>query len=259
MIHVLENFRRINRDSALRLVKEELKKLTQGLSVNIDMVDLDNHGWACLDFSGADSEVLTETIRRRYGIATTDISKLERGEVTRGIVVDSSSFGYGIYVDICLRSSNRMDALFPLHSMRSQLVDGMKLPGRTISKRYCLQEGFPLEVRVTNVNVDSRKVEVELSDRQVSYFKDWNRFPFDRVILIGCSIDALKEAVDLASLRRDVAGIESQSLTAHVLLCKLGTDAPGVIPQIGPRLKGVSIYAFQPRAKWIRSPTTDER
>ena len=255
MINLLENFRRINRDVALKIFKEAFANLTTDLSVNLQSVDFDNRGWVYADFSGVDSEVLTEILKRKYGVASTDITKLERGTITRGVIVDST-VGYGIYVDICLRSSNQMDALYPLHAMRSQLADGTKVSVRQISKRFCLQESFPLEVRVTNVNVNSRKVDVELSDKQASYFKNWDRFPFDRVILMGCSKNALKEAVDLAGLRRDIADIESLSLTVHVLLCKLGTDAPGVISGIGRHLKGVRAYAFQPRTRWIEGSAT---
>jgi len=246
MILLLENFRRINRDMALKLLREELEKLGKDLSVNLTNLGIDKHGWGYVELSGSDSDVLTEIIRRKFGIATTDLAKLERGDVVRGVVANST-VGYGIYVDICLGSSNQTDALYPLHAMRSQLADGIKVSARQICRRYCLQEDIPIEIRVNHVDVVSRKVDVELSDRQVSYFKDWIRFPFDRVVLIGCSRDAVEQAVDLTGLRRDIAAIESISLTVHVLICKLGTDAPGVIPRMGPHLRGVSAQAFQPR------------
>lgn len=245
MIYLLENFRRINRDGALRIFREEFEKLTKDLSVDLHNIGFDKYGWVYVDFSGADSEVLAEIFKRKYGIAKTDISELKEGDNIRGIVVDST-VGYGIYVDICLRSSSQTDALYPLHAMRSQLADGEKVSVREISKRFCLQEGFPIEVRVTGIDMGSRKIDVELSDRQVSYFNDWIRFPFDRVILIGCSRGDLEDTVERSGLRRDIADIESPSLTAHALICKLGTDAPGVISSIGPHLKGISARAFQP-------------
>jgi hypothetical protein len=252
MIRVLQNLRSIKRDVALRLLREDVERLGRDLSMRIEKVDLDEQGWALLEFSGADSEILTEIVRKEYGIAPSDISELERSDIIRGIVV-SSTIGYGIYLDIGLRSSNGMDALYRLHSMRSQLADGATVPARQIAKRFCLQEGFPLEVRVTNVDTASRKVDIELSDRQVSYFKDWERFPFDRVILIGCSKSVLKETIDLTGLKRDLADVETLSLTTHVLLCKLGTDAPGIIAKIGRRLMGVRAYAFQPRVRWLET------
>lgn len=250
MIHVLQSFHGIKKDAALKIFREDLMNLIKNLSVNLESIGIDDRGWGYIDFSGADSEVLTEIIRGKYGIAPIDITELGVGDVTRGIVVDST-VGYGIYIDIGLRSSGQKDALYPLHAIRSQLADGEKLPLRQISKHFCFQEGFPLEVRVTDVNIESRKIEVELSDRQVSYFKDWTRFPFDRVILTGCSKNDLEEALDLSDLRRDIADVESISLTTHVLICKLGTDAPGVISRIGSHLRGVKAWAFQPRTPWM--------
>ncbi len=249
MIYLLENFRRINKDVALRIFTEEFKNLTKDLSVNLDNIGFDRYGWVYVDFSGADSELLTEIFKRKCGIANTNISALNKEEIIRGIVVDST-VGYGIYVDVCLRSSSQTDALYPLHVMRSQLAYGEKVPARQISKHFCLEEGFPLEVRVTNIDKGSRKIDVELSDRQVSYFNDWIRFPFDRVILIGCSRSDLENTVERSGLRRDIANIESLSLTTQVLICKLGTQAPGVISSIGPHLKGINARAFQPGISW---------
>jgi hypothetical protein len=255
MIHVLESFHGIRKDTALKIFREDLMNVMKGLSVDLESIGIDDRGWGYTDFSGADSEVLKEIIRRRYGIAQIDITRLEVGDITRGIIVNST-VGYGIYIDIGLRSSKQMDALYPLHAVRSQLADGEKLPLRQISKRFCLQEGFPLEVRVTGVNIEPGRIDVELSDREVSYFKDWTRFPFDRVILIGCSKNDLERAIDLSELRRDIADVDSISLTTHVLLCKLGTDAPGVISRIGLHLRGVGASAFQPRRSGIGKQRT---
>lgn len=246
MIHILENLHRVGGERAIDLAKEEFASLGAGLSINVDSVGLDERGWVHANFSGSDAEVFTEIVRRRYGIASRDLGALQKGDLIRGIVVDSN-VGYGLYVDICLRSSKRMDALYPLHAMRSQLVEGNKLSVREISKRFCLRGGFPLKTRLTNVDVAAEKVDVELCDEQAAYFKNWERFPFDRVVLIGCSKAVLTNAIDLARLRRDIADIESLGLAVHVLVCKLGTDAPGTISRIGRYLRGVNAYAFQPR------------
>ena len=246
MIHILENLHRVGGGTAIELVKEEFASLKTGLSVNIESVGLDERGWVHADFSGPDAEVLTEIVARTYGIASKDLNSLQKGDLTRGVIVDST-VGYGVYVDICLRSSKKTDALYPLHVMRSQLVEGNKLSVREISKRFSLHGGFPLKTRVTNVDSIAQKVDIELSDEQAAYFKNWERFPFDRVVLIGCSKTILKNAVESANLRRDIADIESLGLAVHVLTCKLGTDAPGIIPRIGRFLRGVNAYAFQPR------------
>ncbi len=97
MICLLENFRRIDREAGFRLFREEFADITKNLSVKLEKLDIDDRGWIHVDFSGIDSEILTEIAKRKYGIAPTDITKLERGDIIRGIIVDST-VGYGIYI-----------------------------------------------------------------------------------------------------------------------------------------------------------------
>lgn len=67
-----------------------------------------------------------------------------------------------------------------------------------------------------------------------------------RIIAIGGSHDRLSEAVRLAKADRDIIQIEELSFTTNSLVCKLGTDAPGIIAKIGRHLSEFKLCAFLP-------------
>jgi hypothetical protein len=50
----------------------------------------------------------------------------------------------------------------------------------------------------------------------------------------------------LSKVERDVIELEELAMTAHCLVCKLGTDAPGVIAKIGRYISNFKLHAFLP-------------
>jgi hypothetical protein len=50
----------------------------------------------------------------------------------------------------------------------------------------------------------------------------------------------------LSKADRDIIQIEELSFTANSLVCKLGTDAPGIIARIGRFVSEFRLYAFLP-------------
>jgi hypothetical protein len=51
----------------------------------------------------------------------------------------------------------------------------------------------------------------------------------------------------MAESSRDIAKIEQLGMFEQVIVCKLGTDAAGLIPKIGRNLKRMALSIFSPR------------
>jgi len=202
-----------------------------------------------LEISGDDEEAFCEIIRRRFGIAPVDLSNLEPGDICRGFIIDSGKVGYGLYIDIGVLTPKPIDGLYPLHSIRAQLVEGRQLPIRQIINIYHFYDDFPLEVRI--VRLKQGKIEVELSDRQRESITEWSALPFDRVIIYHALPDDLQSAIRSSSVERDLAKVENLSLTTHLLTCKIGTEAPGIVAKLGLHLKGSRLFSFRPE-RWAR-------
>jgi hypothetical protein len=135
--------------------------------------------------------------------------------------------------------------------MRTQLVDGEVQPLRQIARRFCLYDGLPLNVRIEGLEIAER-ISLALTERQESFFKDWEKYPFDRVVVIGEPAGRVEAALRKVDLDKDIVGVERLSLASSILTCKLGTEAPGVISKLGPNLASARLYPFIPRIRTKR-------
>ena len=247
---ILEKLRKSDLPKGLRHLNDLLKDLALGLRVRHRIVGLTERGLIKLEIGGDDEEAFREVIQRRYGIAPVDLSNLESSDICRGFIIDSGKVGYGLYVDAGILKPKPIDGLYPLHSIRAQLTEGQQLPIRQIIDKYCFYDDFPLEVRI--VKLKEGKVEVELSDRQRESMAEWSALPFDRVIIYHALPHDLQSAIRSSSVERDLARVESLSLTTHLLTCKIGTQAPGIVAKLGSHLKGSRLFSFRPE-RWARS------
>lgn len=202
-------------------------------------------GWLEVGASGEDAEAFLNLLMERFGRALVDGSKVEKWDLVRGSVIGAGRVGFGVYVDLGVFEPVARDGLYPLHRMRAQLADGVSKSCRVIIEENGLMDGFPVKVRVTGV--ERERVSLELSDETRELFLAWWRLPFDRVVAVGASREEVVSVVRAAGLQYDVIGIEPMSLFSQCLVCKMGTDAPGVIARVGRLLKGVRLAAYRAR------------
>jgi hypothetical protein len=241
---ISEKIHGVKAEEAVDSLYQSLKEAASQLSVDFKVLGLTGRGWVELEISGVDEEVFFELIKRKFGLAPTSLENLSAGSILQGFITEAGE--NGLYIDIGVTSPATMDAVYPLRVIQAQLADGKPLSLRKIVKRYCLYEGFPVEVRVRAIDVEESKVEVELSDEQAFYFRDWRLLPFERIIALGALQNQVQSAVRSSGVERDIILVENLSLTAHVLTCKIGTNAPGIIVKLGPRLKRTRLFAFTP-------------
>ncbi|MBS7623609.1 DUF2110 family protein [Candidatus Bathyarchaeota archaeon] len=235
------------RQESLMEFEREAKSILGDLRVQVETIG-EIGGWVSIEYDGEDSEVFTEALKNRYGAAPIQFSRLRLGDVYRGFVVGSGKVGYGLYIDIGVITPSRKDGLYPLHRMRAQLIDGESRPLREIARRFCLYEGLPLDVRVESLEADGR-ISLALTERQEAFFKGWETYPFDRVVVVGALAGGVRAAIRNTGLERDIVNVERLSLASSILTCKLGTEALGVISKLGPELAGARLYPFIPRIR----------
>jgi hypothetical protein len=222
-----------------------LSKHAEGLRVDWEIASPQQ--WLQVRARGEDAEVFLNLLRERFGEAPVLRSKVERWDVRKGFITGSGRVGFGVYVDIGILEPTRKDALYPLHRMRAQLSDGAPKSSHEILQEQGLADYFPVEVIVTELQGEN--ITVELADRTRDQLLWWNRLLFDRVIAVGIDRDYAERIVQSANLGLDVIKIETLSLLVQCLVCKLDTDAPGVIAKVGNRLRGIGLTAFRSPAK----------
>jgi hypothetical protein len=203
--------------------------------------------WLRVRARGDDADAFLNLLIEKFGEAPVHHSRVERWDVRKGFITGSGRVGFGVYVDLGINEPIRKDALYPLHRMRAQLSDGVAKSSRDILQQNALADYFPVSVTVTEL--EGEKVSVELADETRERFLWWKRLPFDRVIAIGIGREEAEKAVQSAKLGFDVIKVESLSLLVQCLVCKMDTEAPGIIARIGGRLRGVGLAAFRSPAR----------
>ncbi len=84
-----------------------------------------------------------------------------------------------------------------------------------------------------------------MAERQLKIYRKWTRSLLDRLIVLGASSSEIMEAVRRRRVSRDIVETESLGVLEHAVVCKLGTDAVGLIPKIGGRLPHASFAIFE--------------
>jgi hypothetical protein len=133
-----------------------------------------------------------------------------------------------------------------LSRLQTQLVNGEKAALSKIAKLFGLCKGLPVNVKVTNLNEKASHIDAELSSGQIETYIAWCESLLDRLLVLGSSLREIKTALQHAKLERDVIDVEPLGLLEHVLTCKLGTDAAGLIPKIGRNLNA-KFAVFNPK------------
>src|SRR5947199_1552709 len=203
--------------------------------------------WLQVRARGEDADALLNLLKQEYGVARVSRSNLEKWDGVRGFVAGAGRIGYGVYVDIGIQDPRPKDALYPLHRMRAQLVDGEPKSAREILDANALVDFVPLKMIVTGL--EDENISVELDDVARDRLVSWRKYPFDRVIVVGADRAFVENAVRTSGLQSDIVKVESLSLFVQSVLCKIGTEAPGVIAQIGNRLRGVGLKSYRTPTK----------
>ncbi|HEV2120701.1 MAG TPA: DUF2110 family protein [Candidatus Bathyarchaeia archaeon] len=210
--------------------------------------DFGNQGqWLQVRARGEDADAFLNLLKQEYGEAPVSHSSLEKWDAVRGFVAGAGRIGYGVYFDIGVQDPRPKDALYPLHRMRAQLADGEPKSAREILDANALVDFVPLQMIVTEL--EGENISVELNDQARDSLVSWRKYPFDRVIVVGADVDFVENAVRASGLESDIVAVESLSVFVQSVLCKIGTEAPGVIAKIGNRLRGVSLKSYRTHIK----------
>lgn len=251
---LLEKIHAATREEEIAELNASLKELASGLTVSFQVLGIADGGWIKLGISGPDSEIFGSMLLRRFGAAPVDLRNVMKHDVRKGLIEGVSSRGDAFLIDIGIIQPSRVYARYPLDAARGQLANGNRVQAAHIATQYCLQNGFPVEVRITELDVERTLVEAWLSDGQLAFFEELDRLPLDRIVSTGATQGQVEAALKKARAERDIISVESLALTTCLLTCKLGTDAAGMIARLGPFLGRTKLFAFIPRASRGRAP-----
>jgi hypothetical protein len=222
--------------------------LVSGLKVQLSFAGTTDRGWIQIEVSGEDKTAALSLLDREIGLAPVSLDKLKKFSVLQGKVVFSGKSEAELYVDLGVFSPKVSDAVVSGRRLCAQLADGKEVSLQGLVELFCLHDNLPLEVKIAeDVEAASKTVDAGLSEAQLSLFSGWVGCRFDRLIIFGSLFSDVERAVKLSRHSRDIIRIESLGVLEQVVLCKLGTDAVGLIPKLGRYLKSAVLVPFSPK------------
>jgi len=226
-----------------KMLEPILSSLCKGLKVSLGVVGETNRGWVEIEVSGEDETVALRYLDQKVGLAPSSVNELKKFFTIRGKIVSSGKSRNELYMDIGI-----CDAAVPLQSLQAQLADGKKLPLQRIIELFCLYDHLPFEVKIVgHVNAENERVVAVLSEAQLSQITRWIRSNVDRLIVLGALSPHVEREIKASKHCRDIIKIEQLGLLEHAIVCKLGTEAVGLIPKLGPLLPTATLAPFCPR------------
>ncbi len=233
---------------SLNAFEHVLMSLFEGLNVSLKVVNKTNRGWVQIAVSGEDETVTLNQLSEKVGIAPEYYNEVRKLSAVRGKVIFAERDGSSLYVDVGVFTPEIRDAGISLNNLQAQLADGKMIPLQQLAELFCFFENMPLRVRIID-NSDKGKeyIAAELSERQIAQFTGWIRSSLDRLIVFGVTASHLLRVVGKSNFSRDIIGVEELGILEQVLVCKLGTDAVGLIPKLGPKLPKTYFASFNPR------------
>lgn len=222
--------------------------LLTGLEVQLSFAGTTNRGWIQLHVSGADETAALSLLEQEAGLAPTSVDELKKSSVVQGKVVFPNRSNDELYVDVGVSSPITCDAAVSVKRLCAQLADGKEVPLQRLVELFCLYDNMPIEVRlVKDAPERTRVVEADLSEAQFARFSGWVGNRFDRLIVLGALFSDVERAVNLSKSFRDTIKVESLGALEQAVVCKLGTDAVGLIPRLGRYLKSAILVPFSPK------------
>ncbi len=235
------------RSFQLNLFGEFLESTLGDLDVEWKICGTTSRGWVQIAVSGEDEKIVMNYLAKEVGICPERLEDVEKFSILKGCVTALSQSKDAVHVDVGVFSPHVIDATVPLRYLHAQLVDGRKVALKRVIELFGFGENLPLTVKVLNVNGKEKLVEAMLAEKQVRLIEFWTKSLLDRLIVLGCTLNDVESALAKAQCYRDIAKIESLGFFEHAVVCKLGTDAVGLIPRIGKSLKAATFYTFKPK------------
>jgi hypothetical protein len=224
-----------------------LSELIGDLSVQAAIKGTLDRKWVQIEISGEDEAVATKLLEREIGFCPVSLEKVKKFGEFKGYVVGLDRSKEELLLDIGVVDPKTVPATVPLNHLQTHLADGKKAPLQKIAETWGICNNLPLEVKVLEVKAESSQIKAELQASQIKKFKQWKDSLLDRLIVTGASLQEVNAAVASEQLGRDVIDVEKLGTFEHALVCKLGTDATGLIGRIGRRMRKAEFTVFNPK------------
>lgn len=226
-------------------LKNEILSGIADLNVSLTSISYDEDGFVDLSLEGDDEVVAYNYLKKFYG-QSKSLEELEVNDLFKGYIISSGEVGFGIFVDIGIKTPYKIDVLVPLYTLREQLAKGKKVSVKQLISGFGLVDNFPLEISLEKISIGLKKIEGRISDAQLELFARWVDEGLDKLIVLGETEDSIIKALEQSRHDGDIIEIERIGWREYVLTCKFNTTAKGLIPEVGKKIPKAKLEIFSP-------------
>ncbi|MHA1793900.1 MAG: DUF2110 family protein [Promethearchaeota archaeon] len=229
-----------------RIFKRLIRTFKDDLSRSLEVFDIDyqvreiiiKDSWHLeISLDGEDAFAARNYINLKYGMLLNGTELKSGMLIHKAKVKEPLKMGFGIFFDIGLKERGK-DALFSLHEMRRQLINGKKAPSRKIARYFGFCEGFSYPVRVLNIN-DKGEVFINLDARFSGMMRRWIDDGMDVVFCHGDTKERLHRELKRIFKDKLPVMVDDLGLFDCTITCKKKTDGAGIVSLLGPKLSHV--------------------
>jgi hypothetical protein len=231
----------------LKQVDNFLKVIFEGLDVDTKVAGISTNKWVQVTLSGEDEAIATNLIRKEIGFCRENFEYVKKFDTLKGYIVGLGKTPDILQVDVGIFQPKIIPATIPLQHLQTVLSDGRKLALKKISELYGFCNDLPLNIKINSINRETNLLDAQLSNAQLRQFTVWQASMLDRLIVLGASSREVNKMLRYTGLNRDIIATEPLGIFEYALTCKLGTDATGLISQVGRYLKNAKFVVFNPR------------
>jgi hypothetical protein len=231
----------------LKQIDNMLKAQFEGLDVEAKVTAAAAGRWVQVSLSGEDEAVATNYVSKEFGFCPVSLENVKKYSTLKGYIANFGKSPYTLSVDVGVFQPANVYSVVPLRHLQAVLADGRKLALKKIAELFSFCNDMPINVKVTALDTEKKIVEAELATEQLARFKTWQESLLDKLIVLGSNLKEIKRMLNYTGLDRDVISIEPLGMFEYALTCKLGTDAAGLISQVGRNLRNSRFVVFNPR------------
>lgn len=232
----------------LRQLDLILEDLLGDLSVETKVLGTQAGRWVQLEVSGEDETIAIKLLEREAGgFCPVSLENIKKFATLNGYVVGLAKSASELVLDVGVFEPKPTYAAIPLSRLQASLVGKQEVSLKKLAELWGISDNLPLELKVLEVDAQNSRLEVDLQTSQVHRLTQWRDSLLDRLIVLGASKNELNTAVMQERLNRDIIDTETLGIFEHALVCKLGTDAAGLIGRIGRRLRKARFTVFNPK------------
>ncbi|MFO7794828.1 MAG: DUF2110 family protein [Promethearchaeati archaeon] len=193
---------------------------------------------------GPDEEFVKNMLVAEIG-SCVEFDNLNEGTILKGTMVDVGDTGFGIFLD-CGIIKPTTDILLPLYILRDQLANGKKVSIREIINTYDFIENFPLYCKISEIDKEEKNIKGKIAKKSLEIFDKIQRENIEGLFMCGETKGQFKKALIKTGHLQDIVSVERFGFLENLVLFKQGTNARGIISEIGKYLENCKFSVLLP-------------